>query len=310
MSTSTPISLSTTTTATGSFNFVNPPLGTYSVKVNPVAALVNTKPSIGNLTSAAGETVTNSNAPVVSKPANAGLSATSISVNQFLTTTTNLNHPFGPIGTGVAIVNHAPTASKAIPAVTLSATTTTSSVDLAGFFTDADMANSSITLNITNGTCRRRRRGDQHHQSDHHDNTTSDNLIVGGHGCTMLPGVGSATGVKSALFTVVSTPTKTSFTITDATAPGVYTSGGTVTPRAGITAVTNTIDPTITTSVADGLKVGDVVTISGVVGATGVNGTFNVATTPTATTFTVVTNAAPGVYTPPAVASVPIRWSR
>ncbi len=71
-------------------------------------------------------------------------------------------------------------------------------------------------------------------------------------------------------------------------------------PAAGawvITGVTNTVNPTITTSVAHGLNVGQKVAIFGVGGAVGVNGIFDVATVPTTTTFTVTLASAPGVYT-------------
>lgn len=70
-------------------------------------------------------------------------------------------------------------------------------------------------------------------------------------------------------------------------------------PAAGacvITGVSNVVNPTITTSAAHGLAVGNVVTMFSVGGATGVNGVFTVASVPTSTTFT-VTAAAPGVYT-------------
>lgn len=63
-----------------------------------------------------------------------------------------------------------------------------------------------------------------------------------------------------------------------------------------VTGVTNVANPTITTSAAHGLAVGNVVAIFNVGGAAGVNGNFTVATVPTATTFT-ITAAAPGVYT-------------
>ena len=70
-------------------------------------------------------------------------------------------------------------------------------------------------------------------------------------------------------------------------------------PAAGawvVTGVTNAVNPTITTSAAHGLVVGEVVNIFSVGGATGVNGSFTVATVPTSTTFT-ITATAPGVYT-------------
>ncbi len=60
--------------------------------------------------------------------------------------------------------------------------------------------------------------------------------------------------------------------------------------------VSNVNNPTITTSSAHGLVTGDLVTIASVGGATGVNGTFNVASVPSPTTFT-ITASAPGAYT-------------
>lgn len=64
-----------------------------------------------------------------------------------------------------------------------------------------------------------------------------------------------------------------------------------------VSGVTNTADPTITTTTAHGLAVGDRVAISGVGGATGVNRNFDVVTVPTTTTFTVTLATAPGTYT-------------
>lgn len=63
-----------------------------------------------------------------------------------------------------------------------------------------------------------------------------------------------------------------------------------------ITGVTNVANPTITTSAAHGLAVGNVVSIFSVGGAVGVNGVFTVASVPTSTTFT-ITASAPGAYT-------------
>jgi cyclophilin family peptidyl-prolyl cis-trans isomerase len=151
ISTTLPISVTCTTGASGNFSFANPPIGTYAVKVNTVSALIHGKPSIGNLVSASGITVTNDNAQIA-KASKAGLAPTAISMNDFLTSTTALNSAFGPVGTGQAFVEHAPTVSTALAAVSLSSTSTTDSIDLAGHFTDAGLADSSVTLNITNGT--------------------------------------------------------------------------------------------------------------------------------------------------------------
>jgi hypothetical protein len=105
----------------------------------------------------------------------------------------------------------------------------------------------------------------------------------------------------------------TTLTLLNSTGNGVGGATGTVAPinkyRQGcssvtanpavggsITGVTNSTNPTITTSSAHGLAVNQIVNISGIVGATGANGTWYVATTPTSTTFT-ITAAAPGAYT-------------
>ncbi|HZZ82541.1 MAG TPA: autotransporter-associated beta strand repeat-containing protein, partial [Gemmataceae bacterium] len=65
---------------------------------------------------------------------------------------------------------------------------------------------------------------------------------------------------------------------------------------ASITGVTNTVNPTITTSAAHGFVVGQQITIANVVGATGVNGTFTITSVPTPTTFTIALASAPGAY--------------
>jgi len=72
----------------------------------------------------------------------------------------------------------------------------------------------------------------------------------------------------------------------------------------GITAVTNTSNPTITTASAHGLAVGQYIVIAGVVGATGVNGNFTVTTVPLSTTIT-ITTAAPGVWSSGGTIGVP-----
>jgi hypothetical protein len=69
-----------------------------------------------------------------------------------------------------------------------------------------------------------------------------------------------------------------------------------------ITGVSNIATPVITTSQNHGLAVGDRITIGGVGGATGVNSTsanpyWDVATTPSGTTFTIGAVGAPGAYT-------------
>jgi hypothetical protein len=64
----------------------------------------------------------------------------------------------------------------------------------------------------------------------------------------------------------------------------------------GVTGVTNATYPTITTSSAHGLSVGQAVVIASVGGATGVNGTWTVVAVPNANQF-MISVPAPGAYT-------------
>jgi len=74
---------------------------------------------------------------------------------------------------------------------------------------------------------------------------------------------------------------------------------------ARITAVTNTTNPTITTSTPHGLAAAGRVRVAGVTGAEGVNGGWLVLAVPDARSFT-LTMPAPGVYTGGGRAGMPI----
>ncbi len=89
-----------------------------------------------------------------------------------------------------------------------------------------------------------------------------------------IAGVNGATGVNGT-FSVKELVDSQNFKIENNIAPGVFTANDdTATFEAAINDVTNTVDPTITTSIPVTLAVGQVVTISGVLGATGANGMF------------------------------------
>jgi hypothetical protein len=142
--------------------------------------------------------------------------------------------------------------------------------------------------------------------------SSAHGLIVGQ--VVVIASVGGATGANGT-WVVATVPSSTTFTISLASSPGVYTSGGTVSLAntftqlvngsptqdpavgGGITGVTNSTSPTITTSSAHGLVVGNMVTIASVGGATGVNGTWAVASVPSSTTFTVTLTSTAGSYT-------------
>ena len=78
---------------------------------------------------------------------------------------------------------------------------------------------------------------------------------------------------------------------------GGFTLGAYSCDGGGITGVTNTPNPTITTADIDTLVVGQPITISGVQGATGVNGNWTVASVIDNIHFTISLATAPGVYT-------------
>lgn len=73
-----------------------------------------------------------------------------------------------------------------------------------------------------------------------------------------------------------------------------------------ITAVSAATNPTITTSAAHGLSVGQTVRITGVVGAEEVNGLWVVQSVPTGTTFTILLPVAPSTWVSGGVVSLPI----
>lgn len=132
--------------------------------------------------------------------------------------------------------------------------------------------------------------------------TTKANGYVPGQ-VVLISGVGGATGVNGPS-TIVSTPSTTTFTISLASNPGTYTSGGGVSStQLGITAVTwsGTTNLAKITAAANAAAyvVGQTVVIAGVGGATGVNGTWTVAATPapTKTSFSFSLTTNPGTYT-------------
>lgn len=141
--------------------------------------------------------------------------------------------------------------------------------------------------------------------------TASAHGLVAGQVVT-IASVGGATGANGT-WVVNTVPTTATFTIVIGSGPGVYTSGGTVKLNnecrqlvsstalsvavgGAITNVSNVANPTITTTTAHGLVVGQMVSIASVVGATGVNGTWTVLTVPTTTTFTITLASGPGAY--------------
>jgi cyclophilin family peptidyl-prolyl cis-trans isomerase len=121
---------------------------TYTAAANlPTATLANATASSTTLQLGSGQTLTHNFAY------SGRLNPAVISIADFLTSTTGLSVRFGPVGKGTTAVNpqpdNAPLVSTAIAPVTVAANASPTQIDLAGHFTDPDLANSQITF-VTN----------------------------------------------------------------------------------------------------------------------------------------------------------------
>jgi hypothetical protein len=108
----------------------------------------------------------------------------------------------------------------------------------------------------------------------------------------------------SITYKTFSAPTQVGGTLYDATKTYLYAGTfftGSGIPTSGIVASGSAI--TVTTTNAHGLTIGNHVFISGTTGLTGVNGTWQIATTPTNTTFTITSTISAGTATLTAGAS-------
>jgi cyclophilin family peptidyl-prolyl cis-trans isomerase len=143
------VNLTINTSASGSYRFGNVLPGTYQLHAGPVAGLMGSGAaiSIPSFTLAGGQTVTD-NFGFTGK-----LSPSAVSLAQFLTTSSGISIALGSVGPGSANVNfrpdNAPIVSKTIPAQAVLQNASPTNLDLAGFFTDPDYTNSTITI-VTN----------------------------------------------------------------------------------------------------------------------------------------------------------------
>ena len=120
---------------------------------------------------------------------------------------------------------------------------------------------------------------------------TNPGTQTNNNGATITLGTGGADSIAGSTLTYTASGLPTGLAISSTTG---QVTGTIAVPVVSISGVTNTVNPTITTTAASTLSVGESITIGGVVGATGVNGVFTVASVPTATTFTITDPTAPG----------------
>ncbi len=147
----TAVKVSVDTNKSGDYTFLNVLPGTYQLKAGPVSGLTNSSTvTVGSFAVAGGQTLTHNLAFTGQlKPA-------SVSISEFLTTSTVVSNIFGPVGTGIANVNYrpnnAPIVAKAVAPVAVTESSSPTNIDLAGSFSDPDMTDSLVTFNITDGT--------------------------------------------------------------------------------------------------------------------------------------------------------------
>lgn len=144
------VSATATTDAAGAFTFGNVLPGTYQLAANPVENYLMTgSGGSATVTVSAGETVTQN------VGYEGGLDPNSISMRQFLTSTTSNNYVSNPAGDGQARLNerenNTPTIASTLGAVTVAVNSNSTVINLGAYFSDPDVTDSRVTFNIING---------------------------------------------------------------------------------------------------------------------------------------------------------------
>ena len=149
------VNVTATTTASGQYTFENVLPGTYRLQAGPAKFLLggngplSGEDLIGGVTDAGGQTVHDNFAF-------RGLAPGSIPTSVLLASSSgNTAQAFPPAGTGIGLANSrpnsAPTVSTAIAPVSVAVNSASTTIDLAGHFTDPDLANSQVTFNTSAG---------------------------------------------------------------------------------------------------------------------------------------------------------------
>jgi peptidyl-prolyl cis-trans isomerase A (cyclophilin A) len=148
----TPISLTATTDSTGAFNFAGLTPGTYNLQTGPLTGLIGTV-TIAGVSSSTGVNVTGAITVTAGTGQqnlviSGGIDPNFIQIDMFLTDTTTTEFPFeGTAGAGAP--NTTPVVSNAIANQSLSSSTTSQTIDLAGHFTDPAFTDSQVTFNVS-----------------------------------------------------------------------------------------------------------------------------------------------------------------
>jgi cyclophilin family peptidyl-prolyl cis-trans isomerase len=157
----TAVNVTATTAANGVYTFLNVIPGTYQLSAAPSSNLMGGSPSFGasaatqgedvvpNLTVGGGQTVTQNLGFL-------GFGPTSISLREFLTTTTAADFPFPAPGSGQGSAgprpNNAPTVAAPIGNISVGVSASPAVLDLAGVFSDPDTTDSQVALSTSAGT--------------------------------------------------------------------------------------------------------------------------------------------------------------
>jgi cyclophilin family peptidyl-prolyl cis-trans isomerase len=157
----TAVNVNVTTDANGNYTFTNMVPGTYQMSAGPVKGLLGGSPNfgaksappgmdfVGTFTVAAGQSLTQNFGFQ-------GLSPSSISLRQFLTTSTNANFPFPPAGSGQTSAGSRadlgpPFVAARIGDISVGKNAPAAVLDLAGVFSDPDITDTRVRFDTNAG---------------------------------------------------------------------------------------------------------------------------------------------------------------
>jgi cyclophilin family peptidyl-prolyl cis-trans isomerase len=140
------VNVSAITDANGSFSFQRVQPGTYQLQVGTVAALLG-----GGVGSGGGSTFTLSDGENVSQDFSfQALAPQLISMREFLSSTQQTDFPYAPAGDGQAVLNSPPFVLNPIADIT-GVNSGSTTIDLAGVFSDPDLSDSIIRFDTSAG---------------------------------------------------------------------------------------------------------------------------------------------------------------
>jgi cyclophilin family peptidyl-prolyl cis-trans isomerase len=152
------VNASAVTDAGGVYVFQNVRAGTYSLSSGTAVGLLGGAPAFSSASAAPGVALVSGLGVGAGQALGQnlgflGLSPASISLTQFLSTTTAVDFPnlTAPAGAGTANLNQAPVVSSSIADVSAAENSASIMIDLAAHFSDPDITNSTLTFNTNQG---------------------------------------------------------------------------------------------------------------------------------------------------------------